>query len=116
MKPSTIDMLRAYLMTVSLAAVGMQIVMLVCLVVFGVSEQVFEAAPFRLAVAVIIVFATLATKHIAHAAFRFAVAHRHATYGDARVQIISVSRGCPVRMLVILHLRFSRRLFDLVES
>jgi hypothetical protein len=116
MKPSTIDMLRAYLLTASLAAAFLEVLVLIGHLLFGISEAAFLSVSFRLGVAVVIVCIVLATKRIAHGAFRSAVSNRYATCGGARSEAVYISPECPVRALVILHLRFNRRLFDLVEG
>ena len=113
MKSSTIDMLRAYLMTASLAAMSIEIAVLVSLELFGVPEQVFASTVFRASAACAIIGAVLITRHLAQIAYRSAVMHRYATLSGVNSQNVAVSPACPVRMLVILHLRFSRRMVDL---
>jgi hypothetical protein len=119
MKSPTIHMLRAYLMTASFAAMSLEVGVLVSLEVFGVPEQVFGSAAFRLCACFAIVGAVLVTKCVANLAYRSAVEHRYtkttkATKANgANVQSVAVSPACPVRTLVILHLRFNRRMVDL---
>jgi hypothetical protein len=113
MKSSTIDMLRAYLMTASLAAMSIEIAVLVSLELFGVSERVFTSTVFRASAASAIIGAVLMTRHVARIAYRSAVTHHYATLGGTNSQSVAVSPVCPVRMLVILHLRFNRRVVDL---
>lgn len=48
MKPSTVDMLRAWLLLASLVATFIDAVVLVAIGVFGVPERVFETATFRI--------------------------------------------------------------------
>ena len=115
MKPSTIDMLRAYLVTASLAAAAIEAAALVSIILFGVSEAVFTSTTFRVASVVAIVCTVLVTKRVARAAFVSALSHHYAAFTDAHVGIISVSPVCPVRMLVILHLRFNRRAIEWVR-
>jgi hypothetical protein len=112
MKPSTIDMLRAYLLTASLAAAAIQAAVLLSIILFGVSEDVFTSMIFRIATVAIIVCIVLVIKRIARAAFVSALSQRYATVTDAHSNATSVSPVCPVRMLVILHLRFNRRPFE----
>jgi hypothetical protein len=115
MKSSTIDMLRAYLITASLAAMVIEIAALISIEWFGVSEHVFTSLVFRASAVSAIIGAVLMTKHAAHMAYRSAVAHHYATLSEANSQSVAVSPACPVRMLVILHLRFDRRTLDLAE-
>jgi hypothetical protein len=112
MKPSTIDMLRAYLLTASLAAAAIQAAALLSIILFGVSEDVFTSMTFRIAAAAIIVCIVLVIKRIARAAFVSALSQCYATITDAHSNATSVSPVCPVWMLVILHLRFNRRPFE----
>jgi hypothetical protein len=109
MTPSTIAMLRAYLMIASLAAAAIQLAALLSIGLFDVSEDVFTSATFRLAAVATIVCVVLVTKRIARAAFVSALSRDFATIIDARSNATSISPACPVRMLVILHLRFNRR-------
>lgn len=109
MTPATIAMLRAYLLTASLAAAAIQMAALLSVDLFGVSETVFTSGTFRLAAVATIVCTILGVKRIARAAFLSALSHDYATITDAHSNATSVSPVCPVRMLVILHLRFNRR-------
>lgn len=115
MKPATIDMLRAYLMTTSLAAVVTEVLVLVALFGFGMPEYTVHSIAFRVGVVIAVAIIVLVTRQLAQAAFRSAVSNHYATFCGGS-QSISVSRRCPVRQLVILHLRFIRRRCDLVES
>jgi hypothetical protein len=112
MTHSTIAMLRAYLLTASLAAAAIQMAALVSIGLFGVSEYVFASLTFRFAAAATIVCIVLFIKRIARAAFVSALSQRYATVTDAHSNTMSISPVCPVRMLVILHLRFDRRPFE----
>jgi hypothetical protein len=108
MTPSTIAMLRAYLLTASLAAAAIQMAAVVSMGLFGVSQDVFTSLTFRIAAVVTIVCIVLVVKRIARAAFLSALSHDHAIT-DAQSDATSTSHACPARMLVILHLRFNRR-------
>jgi len=136
LKAATVDMLRAYLLTASLAATLMEFVILVAIVVFGCSQETFESTGFRLTIMLVLLAAVLAIRQIAGATFRSAVAHRYATFSavssetytaqtvaqtragtraGTRAQTVTISPTCPARPLVVLHLRLSRRLFELAE-
>jgi hypothetical protein len=115
MKPSTIDMLRAYLITASLAATLMEAVALLALFPFGMSEEAFQSTPFRLVACASIVGAVMLIRQLARVAYRSAVANHYATFRGSHAQEVALSPGCPGRRLVILHLRFNRRLFELVD-
>lgn len=116
MKPSTIDMLRAYLLAASLAAALMEIIVVAALLAFGASARTFQTAPFRLGMAFVILCAVLVIKRIARAAFRSAVTNHYARFSDPRSSSVVVSAACPKRQLVILHLRFQRLLFDCQQA
>ncbi|RFU48392.1 hypothetical protein [Paraburkholderia sp. DHOC27] len=115
-KSSTVDMLRAYLITAALAAMSIQVAALVAMDVFGVSEQFFTSSLFRMCAAVVVAAAVLIVKHVANVVYCSAVAHRYATLKGANGQRVAVSLACPVRALVILHLRFERRRFELAGA
>jgi hypothetical protein len=108
MNSSTVLMVRAYLITASLAAASIEIPVLASYDLFDVSENVFASRAFRVGVVITVVGAVLATRYAARAAFRFALLHDQATFSRANAQSIAVSQACPLRSLVILHLRFNR--------
>ena len=108
MKPSTVEMLRAYLLVVALAATVTDAFVLVALGVFGVPEHLFEAAPFRIGVLIAIALTLVVTRNFVRSAFRAALASRHAVVRDTACQTVSVSADCPFRLLVIFHLRLNR--------
>jgi len=111
MKPSTVEMLRACLLVVSLAATLIEAVVLVALGVFDVPARVFEAAPFRVGVLVVVALTLVVVRKLARAAFRAALSNRHAIVSDAGCQTVCVSADCPLRLLVIFHLRLNRARF-----
>jgi hypothetical protein len=113
MKTSTREMLRAYLMTASLAATAIEALVLIALFLFDISEVAFQSTAFRLGACAFVVAAVLVTRRLAYLAFRSALKNRYATVFGAEGETISVSRHFPGRRLVILHLRFSRKLFEL---
>lgn len=115
MKSSTKDMLRAYLMTDSIAAVLMEALALIALAVFGISEEAFQSGAFRIGASVIIVAAVLATRHVAYLAFCSALKNRYARVRGTDTLVVSVSQAFPGRQLVILHLRLTRSQFELVS-
>jgi hypothetical protein len=108
MKPATIDMLRAYLLTASFAAAAIEVAALLSIDLFGVSEDVFSSQTFRAAIVVVIVCIVLVTRQVARAAFVSALSNHYASVPDEHSNAISVSPACPVRLLVVLHLRFNR--------
>jgi hypothetical protein len=116
MKPAVLDMLRAWLLCASLAAMCIQVVALVSLL-FDVSEASLESVPFRLLAMGCVVTSVLLTRHIASLSFTRALRSRHATFRTAAAEsgVVSVASNCPLRRLVILHLRLSGKPFELVQ-
>ncbi|CAG4892781.1 hypothetical protein LMG31841_02625 [Paraburkholderia saeva] len=116
MKPAVVDMLRAHLLTASLAAMCLQLIALVSLL-FDVSEAALESVPFRLLATGCVVTSVLLTRHVASMSFSRALHSRHATYRAASAQggVVSVASNCPLRKLVILHLRMNGRPFELLQ-
>jgi hypothetical protein len=112
MKPATIDMLRAYLLTASLAATAIEAAALLSIDLFGVSEDVFSSPTFRAAIVAAIVCIVLVIRQVARAAFVAALSHHYASLPDEHSNAISVSPACPVRLLVVLHLRFNRKAIE----
>jgi hypothetical protein len=108
MKPSTVDAMRAWLVVASLAATFIDAVVLVALGVFDVPERVFESAPFRIGVAIAIVLTLFVTRRAARYAFRSAVASQHAIVCDTLGPTVFLSADCPLRLLVVFHLRLTR--------
>ena len=108
MKPSTVEMLRGYLMMASLAATAIDAVVLLAVGVLGVPERAFEAAPFRVGVLVVVALAVFVMRGLARSAFRSAVANHHAIVRDTPCQTVSISADCPFRLLVVFHLRLNR--------
>jgi len=116
MKPSTADMLRAYLMTVSLATTLIIAFVLVANFFLGISDDAFQSALFRLSAASSIIFLVLVTKWAARRAFQAAIFNHQVTLEDSGSQRIALTRECPRRALVVLHLRFTRKSGDLIIS
>jgi hypothetical protein len=109
-------MFRAYLMTASLASVVIVALALFTISVFGVSDKTFETPAFRFVAFAGVICMVVLTKIVARIAFHSAVSRRYVTPVDSPGHSIFLANECPGRRLVILHLRFSRRLSDLVES
>jgi hypothetical protein len=114
MKPATVDMLRAHLMTVSLLAMGMEAAVLLSLLLFGTSEATFVTRWFQLLAVSLLAAGVIAARWLASIAFERALRSHHAM-GGARSGFVSLASNCPLRNLVILHLRFSRRAFEVTE-
>jgi hypothetical protein len=108
MKPSTVDMLRAWLLIASLAATFIDAVVLFSFGLLGVPERMFETRAFHLGVLAVVVLTVIVTRVLARSAYRTALASRHAIISDTPCQTVSVSADCPLRLLVIFHLRLNR--------
>jgi len=108
MKPSTVDMLRAWLLVASLSATLIDAVVLIALGCFGMPERAFESASFRWGVVAAVALTLAMMRMLARLAFDAAIAGRHATVSDSACQIVSISADCPFRLLVLFHVRTHR--------
>lgn len=59
---TTVDMLRAYLMTASMVAVCINGAIVIAVIVFHVSETIFEGSPFRLVAISALVVCTMTVR------------------------------------------------------
>jgi hypothetical protein len=98
-------------MTASLAAAAIEALVLIALFLFGISEEAFQSTAFRLGACALVAAAVLVARQPACLAFRSALKNRYATVFGADGETLSVSPHFPGRQLVMLHLRFSRKLF-----
>ncbi|PLZ00709.1 hypothetical protein CY652_19825 [Burkholderia sp. WAC0059] len=114
MKASMIDMLRAYLLAASLTAAFIDALMSLALAM-GVSDGIFQSLTFRFGVLIAVACAVLIVRLAARSAFRSALAGRQVTIGGSSVETVLIRPACPRRELVILHLRFNRRLFAMAS-
>ncbi len=115
MKPATVDMLRAHLMTAAMAAICIDVLVVLALLLFGIPDQAFQSAWFRWLAVGVIACAVVTTRSLACREFGRAVASRHATYRSPRSSVVWLASDCPRRRLVVLHLRFSRIPFVSVD-
>ena len=115
MKPSTVDMLRAHLMTASVLAMAIEAAALLSLIVFGTSESTFTTPLFRLMVVALLACGLVVARWVAFVAFARALRSHHAIRRTPRSGLVSLASNCPLRKLVILHLRFSRTAFEVLE-
>ncbi|MEI5998989.1 hypothetical protein H3V53_17780 [Paraburkholderia bengalensis] len=104
MNRATVVSIRAHLVTVSIAAVVIDAIVLVGMNLFELSESTFETSDFRFAVVLLIVIALASTRLLALAAYRRALRQRR-TFAcvDGAVHPRYASR---FRALALLHLRF----------
>jgi len=106
----TVEMLRAYLVTASLLAMGMDGTIVIVALVVHVPDAVFEGSMFRLVALTMLVACTVAVKVRAMHAFRRAVKGRTAIDAGIGCPVL-VDCSCPSLGLVIFYLRLSRREF-----
>ncbi|PCE22159.1 hypothetical protein BWP39_21025 [Paraburkholderia acidicola] len=116
MKLVIVDMLRVHLMAACFAAMGIQVVALLALLVSPLSEQTFDSTAFRICAIVMIGIAVIGARRFAQLAYDAAVQSAHATVQTHRARPVAVSHDCPRRELVVLHLRFTGRPFVLAKS
>jgi hypothetical protein len=77
MKPPTVDMLRTYLMTASLAFVFIVTLAPAALAVFGTSDEIFQTPALRDGAIAAAIYLVLLTKTAAKLAFHTASTNRH---------------------------------------
>ncbi|VVE60951.1 hypothetical protein PAN31117_00415 [Pandoraea anapnoica] len=123
MKSTTIQMLRAYLIVASLGAMCIDVCVVIAMLVFDVPERVFTSADFRIAMAASLLLLLLAARSLASAAFRAALASRHAMFdgveranGPRGTGSVALRDDCPHRLLVLLHIRIHRQQLAMVAA
>jgi hypothetical protein len=107
MKPTTVEMIRAHLVTASIAATTIDVAVVSLLFFFRFPESAFETNSFRALTFTLLLAAVLTTRHVARRAFRAALRQRHARFVGPHSDSVCVSEICPARTLVILHLHFT---------
>jgi Na+/H+-translocating membrane pyrophosphatase len=112
MKPTIIEQCRAYLYLAGLAAILIQAVIFIAILVFSVPQSVFTTPAFHVGVAAAIAGFTWGLRHLAREAFRNALASRHAHLVGWERRTVALSAQCPRRGLVLLHVRLNPRSFD----
>jgi len=107
MKHTTVEMIRAHLVTASIAATTIDVAVVSLLFFFRFPEAEFETASFRLLMFALLLAAVLTTRHVAQRAFRAALRQHYARFVGPDSGGVAVSAMCPARSLVILHLHFT---------
>ena len=107
MKHTTVQMIRAHLVTASVAATAIDVCVVSLLFFCKIPQTLFETTTFRVLTFGLLLAAVLITRHAARVAFRAAVKRRHARFVGPRFDAVCVSALCPARGLVILHLHFT---------
>jgi hypothetical protein len=107
MKQTTVEMIRAHLVTASIAATTIDVAVVSLLFFFRFPEAAFETASFRMLMFTLLLAAVLTTRHVARLAFRAALRQHYARFVGPDSDSVSVSARCPARRLVILHLHFT---------
>jgi hypothetical protein len=113
--PEIVRAFRAHLIVASAAAMVIQLAALTAIFVAGVPEHFFETSIFRLAAIVLILSMVGATRYFARTAFVAAIARNDVTILDAERRLLSVSKTCPQRQLVVLHARFAGYVADVLS-
>jgi hypothetical protein len=115
-RSTTIAMLRAYLRVAAIGAICIEAISLVASLLFDVSDAFFETDTYRAGALLMLVAFVATTRLVALRAYRDSLTDRTAVVVDSHRQAVHLSSRCPVHGLVLLHLRFSRRPFYLVEA
>jgi hypothetical protein len=106
MKKAVVQMIRAHLIVVSIAASIIDVIVL-CLIFTGrVPQADFESFSFRCFLIAALVLILLAIRIAAHIAYRRALCSGHACDVD-RGSRVWVADDCPRRYLVVLHLQLN---------
>ena len=107
--------LRAYLKVASLSAISLQMVVLAAIGIFRIPDEAFSSSQFRCCVILLLVCVAAAVRTMAKIAFDAALEQNEATFADkGKNPVISISAGCPQRVLVVLHAElagFQRHMF-----
>jgi hypothetical protein len=107
MKQTTVEMIRAHLVTASVAAMAIDVTVVSLLFFHKFPATMFETASFRVLTFTLLLAAVLMTRRAAGMAFRAALRRRHARFVGPQGAAVCVSKMCPARRLVILHLHFT---------
>jgi hypothetical protein len=107
MKQTTVHMIRAHIITASIAASAIDVLVVSLLFICRIPQTLFETTAFRALTFALLLAVVLVTRHAARIAFRAALRHRHAHFVGPRRDAVCVSAICPARRLVILHLHFT---------
>jgi hypothetical protein len=105
MNRATVISIRTHLVTASIAAMAIDAIVLVAIDLCGIRESAFETTDFRLAVVTLIAIALASTQLLAFVAYRRALTQRRIFVRTDGV--VDSQYGCRLRLLVLLHLRFS---------
>ncbi|MCM2550965.1 hypothetical protein [Burkholderia glumae] len=112
----TVEAWRTYLLIAALAASGAQILVLLSIAVLQIPQHHFTTPTFRCATLVYLAVAVAATRAGARFAFRAGLRRGHVRLEPAAPGTVRVSPRCPLRALVLLHLRLRREQFERVIS
>ncbi|MGI4812341.1 MAG: hypothetical protein ACRYGG_03235 [Janthinobacterium lividum] len=115
MRPSTVVILRAYLMAASLGAAFIGVSAAAASVLFDIDDRVFESTVFRLSAASVVIGLVFVVKWMARRAFQSALVGHHALDNRTGPGRVEISSECPRRSLVVLHLLFHCDAFDMAE-
>ncbi|RQH01634.1 hypothetical protein [Paraburkholderia dinghuensis] len=112
MKPSTIELWRAYLFVASLAAALIQVAAFFLVLFWRIPQDVFTSSQFRLGVVALVACSVVVVRRFALNTFHSALASRHARFVGDQQRTVALSPHCPRRLLVKLHVRFNRQSLD----
>ncbi|MBI0330486.1 hypothetical protein [Burkholderia plantarii] len=107
----TIEAWRTYLLIVALAAFGAQALVLLSIGVLHVPQSDFTTLTFRCVTLAYLVVAVAAVRAGARFAFRAGIGRGQVRVEPAPGGTVQVSRHCPLRLLVLLHIRLHRDRF-----
>ncbi|CAB3755915.1 hypothetical protein LMG29739_02336 [Paraburkholderia solisilvae] len=108
-------MLRAYLMTASVAAACIQsLIVMPMMFLFRVPVETFETARFRMLALLFVSASVFVTRGVASCAFHAAVRCGGVTFGHAACGdgVACITPACAKRKLIVLHLHFARMQYE----
>ncbi|MDQ7980964.1 hypothetical protein QYH69_27385 [Paraburkholderia sp. SARCC-3016] len=110
MSDETVKMVRAYLKTISIAAIAVQALFVFPIAfIFRTPDALFHTGIFRFVAAMLLLLIVALVRCAAYAAFRSAIYCGYIRPLGDKSRIATICTGCPRYGLAMLHMRFSRR-------
>jgi hypothetical protein len=113
MTGSTRLMLRAYLMTASVAAAGIQsLIVMPMTFLFRVPVEAFETTRFRMVALLVVSGSVFIARGVASCVFHAAVRRGDVTFAACGDGVACIPAACARRKLIVLHLHFARMRYE----
>ncbi|WP_321932207.1 hypothetical protein [Paraburkholderia guartelaensis] len=106
--PRLLRVLRAHIRIACLAAMVLQMTVLVAMILFRIPEERFTSNNFCGVAVLLLICAVAAVRQAAHVAFNAALERNDAMFtADGNSPAVSISAACPLRALVVLHVQLT---------